>query len=132
MVNRAQELSDEAVNALRRMGWDFVPTGPNEWDWLKFGRHEQVIATGGDRVWALDVVKAEMTEAGDVPGIVAAPVEPPTWKATMELRWKYTAFPFGRVGQPFKFPELQQLWRCGEATEWRKVPSLLDPTGKPS
>lgn len=35
---------------LKELGWDIVPTGPEEWEWLKFNGDE-VIAREGDDTW---------------------------------------------------------------------------------
>ncbi len=37
------------------MGWKFVPTGPNEFDWLKFDKDGMRIAQGGGAVWFEDI-----------------------------------------------------------------------------
>lgn len=29
-------LTDENVAAIEKLGWKFLPNGPDEWDWMKF------------------------------------------------------------------------------------------------
>ncbi len=43
------------IAAFRALGWEFLPTGPNGYDWLKFDKDGTRIATGGDHVWRKDV-----------------------------------------------------------------------------
>jgi len=49
------------ANEMHKLGWEFMPTGPNEWSWLKF-MHDHPIARQCDKTWAEDValVDAEM------------------------------------------------------------------------
>ena len=35
-------------------GWEFMPTGPNEWEWLKFDG-EKVVSRQGDVEWDRDL-----------------------------------------------------------------------------
>lgn len=51
-------MTTSQLAALKDMGWDYLPTGPDEYDWLKIGAGGRVVARGGDKVWAEDVVKA--------------------------------------------------------------------------
>lgn len=41
------------------LGWTFVPTGPNEWEWRKFAPppDERSIAAQGDSTWIADLSK---------------------------------------------------------------------------
>lgn len=43
--------------AMVKLGWEFVPTGPNEWEWLKFDQHDNIIARQGDKEWGSDLNK---------------------------------------------------------------------------
>lgn len=45
--------------SMQAKGWDFMPTGPNEWDWLKFDAEGNVIAKGGDETWNADIKSVE-------------------------------------------------------------------------
>jgi hypothetical protein len=49
-----RKLADKQLANLKKLGWDFLPTGPNEFDWLKFDKDGNVIARGGDATWAKD------------------------------------------------------------------------------
>lgn len=49
------KLTDAQVKALKLLGWDFYPTGPNEWDWLKFDEEGKKIGQGGGDLWAADL-----------------------------------------------------------------------------
>lgn len=135
MKNRAQTMTDEQVETLRGLGWDFVPTGPNEFDWLLFGAGK-VIAHAGGAHWA-----HALMEIGVLTEAVGGDPEHEIWEATLELRWYHPGC--GRVEpQPVPSihwtPRLQQKWRrvaggplCnGGSTEWRDVPSV-DAQGRP-
>ena len=43
----------ESEQRLEALGWDFVPTGPNEWEWVKF-KDGAPIARQGDDIWRRD------------------------------------------------------------------------------
>ncbi len=43
------------LEGLKRLGWEFFPTGPNEYDWLKFDACGHRVAQGGDPIWSADV-----------------------------------------------------------------------------
>lgn len=43
------------ITRLHAQGWQFMPTGPNEYDWLKFDKAGERIASGGDDTWRKDV-----------------------------------------------------------------------------
>lgn len=43
---------------LAAWGWDFMPTGPDEWEWLKFDATGACIARQGDAVWKRDLLAA--------------------------------------------------------------------------
>ncbi len=51
-------MTPSQLEALNNLGWAYLPTGPDEWDWIKTDGHGKVIARGGDKVWAADVVTA--------------------------------------------------------------------------
>ena len=121
MADTSQKFSDAEIAALKGLGWDFVPTGPNEWKWMKFdGPGNRAIAQQGSATWRIDVQN------------VAGPVEVvggtfSTWIPTMELRWEHQTkhgFPVSMV--------LQQKWRrtisgpesVGSPTEWRDIPTV--------
>lgn len=36
-------------------GWEFFPTGPNEWDWIKFDSEEKEVARQGSEEWHRDL-----------------------------------------------------------------------------
>jgi hypothetical protein len=66
IIEAANELvktfSAVQITALEKLGWTFMMTGPNEWDWMKVepgltrgGYH--VCARGGDETWARDVAE---------------------------------------------------------------------------
>lgn len=39
---------------MESLGWEYVPTGPNEWEWLKFDASGKCIASQGDETWTKD------------------------------------------------------------------------------
>jgi hypothetical protein len=45
------------VKALRELGWQFYPTGPNEWEWLKFDISGRLIGCQGDEIWKQDMLR---------------------------------------------------------------------------
>ena len=57
------------------MGWQFLPTGPDEYSWIKFDGAGVRIASGGDDVWAEDIKvldHAKATTFEDDEGLQAA------------------------------------------------------------
>lgn len=51
-------MSKTTINRLEAMGWRFYPSGPNEYEWMKFAGDTRV-ARGGDAAWFTDVKTAE-------------------------------------------------------------------------
>ena len=43
------------LEGLKRLGWEFLPIGPNRWGWLKFDECGHKIAQGGGGIWSADV-----------------------------------------------------------------------------
>jgi len=101
------KFTKDEITALKVMGWDFVPTGPNEYDWIKFDKYGTSIARGGSATWRYDTAH-----------IADVVVISETWIPTMELRWMYpTDF--------VHFPALQQRWsRIEGESKWIDVPSV--------
>ncbi len=52
-----------AVPALVRLGWEFYPTGPDEFSWLKFDDKDKVVGVQDDGIWLHDYAVA--TEGRD-------------------------------------------------------------------
>lgn len=48
-------LTTAQTTALEALGWDFLPYGPNEWQWMKFDATGKRIAVQCDAVWGADV-----------------------------------------------------------------------------
>ena len=46
---------EAAISALKSKGWDFLPFGPEEWQWMKFNSTGERIAVQGDGTWAEDL-----------------------------------------------------------------------------
>jgi hypothetical protein len=44
---------------LKRLGWRFVPTGPNEWEWIKFDDLGRPEASQGSAIWAADLKRVQ-------------------------------------------------------------------------
>lgn len=40
---------------LMARGWSFVPTGPNEWEWMKFDGEGRPLGRQGDIEWLQDL-----------------------------------------------------------------------------
>jgi hypothetical protein len=55
---RVKTLTAAQITALEKLGWTFMMTGPNEWDWIKFGKDDRSTARGGDETWARDMADA--------------------------------------------------------------------------
>lgn len=116
------KFTSEQVSKLEALGWDFVPTAPDEYDWLKFANDGEIIARGGDEVWAKDV--ATVTE--DTSDIEK-------WEPTVELRRR--ARFTGNKEDRFmvleqKFVRVSGGPPCGGgASEWRPLP-MVDSDGK--
>ena len=55
---RKEALDDPGSRHLHARGWEFVPTGPDEWEWVKFGPDGKRVASQCDGVWAGDVADA--------------------------------------------------------------------------
>lgn len=51
-------LSKATIEKLKSWGWDFMPTGPNEWEWMKFDAEGKRVAVGGDSEWQDDLTAA--------------------------------------------------------------------------
>ncbi len=51
------------VEALESLGWQFLPIGPNEWEWRKFDQNGKVTAIQGDEQWAKDM--SDLTKVED-------------------------------------------------------------------
>ncbi len=49
------EFTPEQLDGLERLGWEFLPTEPNQYNWLKFDKCGGKIAQGGDAIWSADV-----------------------------------------------------------------------------
>ena len=49
------ELDSPTIIVLKKMGWEFMQTGLEEWQWLKFDKDECVTSHQGSLVWADDV-----------------------------------------------------------------------------
>ena len=43
------------LDALERLGWEFMPYGPTEWGWIKFDDDGHVVGQGGDDTWERDL-----------------------------------------------------------------------------
>lgn len=43
-----------AEDIMKDLGWQFVPTGPEEWTWIKFDKFGRAVAYQGDEVWRRD------------------------------------------------------------------------------
>lgn len=43
------------IGLLRDLGWEFVQTGPEEFEWVKFDRHGRRFAVQGDTFWFHDL-----------------------------------------------------------------------------
>jgi hypothetical protein len=54
-----RKLDLRVIKILELDGWDFVPTGPDEWDWLKFNNEGKCVASCGSETWARDRKAAE-------------------------------------------------------------------------
>lgn len=52
---------DTVQHALNALGWEFVPTGPNEWEWRKFDAAGRCVAAQGGATWVADVARAHGT-----------------------------------------------------------------------
>ena len=50
-------LNQKDVNSMMKLGWEFMPTGPEEWEWVKFDKDGSIIARQGDGDWAEDLSK---------------------------------------------------------------------------
>lgn len=48
-------LTTAQTTALEALGWDFLPYGPSEWQWMKFDATGKRIAVQSDAVWGADV-----------------------------------------------------------------------------
>jgi hypothetical protein len=48
-------LAPRQITGLEQLGWIFTMTGPNEWDWIKFGVNGRQEARGGDATWKRDL-----------------------------------------------------------------------------
>jgi hypothetical protein len=52
-------LLKEEMVWLESLGWEFMPTGPNEWEWLKFDIDGNVVvAQQGSAEWCRDLQSA--------------------------------------------------------------------------
>lgn len=48
-------MNTDISSNLIALGWMFCPTGPDSWNWIKFDRAGQPIATEGDPAWRSDL-----------------------------------------------------------------------------
>ena len=55
LVPKPEELPGQYGEFMKFRGWDFVPTGPNEWEWKLFSPEGAILATQGDSTWAHDL-----------------------------------------------------------------------------
>ncbi len=44
---------------LKKLGWVFVPTGPEEWEWIKFDKGGEPIGRQGSEHWKQDLEKVD-------------------------------------------------------------------------
>lgn len=54
----SQTISKETIMRLEAMGWAFYPSGPNEYEWMKF-KGDTRVARGGEETWFRDLDEAE-------------------------------------------------------------------------
>lgn len=103
-------LSQPVIDLLEGMGWEWIMTCHDAWEWLKFNPTGTCEAWQGGQCWATDVEAAKLLAAEDV------------WVPTMELRRQLKRH--NHV--------LQQKWeRAGTGdSEWRTVPTV-DEEGEP-
>lgn len=47
------------VDIMLARGWEFVPTGPEEWTWLLFNSAGVIIARQGDARWRRDLASGD-------------------------------------------------------------------------
>ncbi len=50
-------LTDHQSKFLKSSGWEFMPTGPDEWTWLKFDKTGNCIGQAGDELWTRDLTR---------------------------------------------------------------------------
>ena len=115
------KFTPEQVLRLKTLGWDFLPTGLNEWDWLKFSKDGIYFAREGDAIWDVDV--ATVTE----------PNVEEVWEPTMELRVRQKPS-FGSPHSSYvteqKFIRVEHDAEGGHSTEWRPLP-MVGENGEP-
>ncbi len=58
-------MTPQTTDILEQMGWEFMPTGSEEWTWLKFDG-DALTATQGDATWVHDVIIAMEGESHSV------------------------------------------------------------------
>lgn len=50
------------MTELKKLGWEFMQTGPEEWQWMKFNPESgAVIAVQGDETWKKDREWADLS-----------------------------------------------------------------------
>jgi len=132
----------DQILMLDGMGWKFVPTGPNEFEWLKFNNFNVCIARGGSWVWDEDIKvlgRAKATSFEDDEDLKAAveamppepelasPVVPEVWEPTMNLRIRCIINRERIIEQ--KFVRTAGGPECGGgSSEWRALPIIIDTT----
>lgn len=47
--------TQEELSKIELSGWNFLPTGPEEWDWLKADSDGRIVARQGDETWRKDM-----------------------------------------------------------------------------
>ena len=52
-----KKFTKEEISALKKLGWEFMPNGPNEYDWMKFNSEGKRISTAGSIAWREDLIK---------------------------------------------------------------------------
>lgn len=50
-----KKMTEQEMDNLRAKGWDFIPWGPNEWNWAKFATDGKCIAQGMDETFFEDM-----------------------------------------------------------------------------
>lgn len=108
-------LSQPVIDLMEGMGWEWMMTCHDAWEWLKFDSTGTMVARQSGQCWDNDLESAKLLVTGK---------EPEVWEPTMELRhWKDHIW--------CNETHLQQKWKrvSGGSTEWRPVPTV-DASGK--
>ncbi len=53
--DKSVRMTEETMADLKRLGWDFFMTGPNEWQWIRFNASGRLVAVQGDPNWSSDL-----------------------------------------------------------------------------